>query len=60
MTDKIVYYFLTKYVNVLYAVWDHPFKTSAFFKGGGVKKWPNLTTDSSKKLPKGEGRGKKS
>ena len=28
--------------------------------GGGVKNWPNLPTDSSKKLPTGGGRGKKS
>ena len=30
---------------------DHPFKTSACLRGGGVKNWPNLPTDSSKKLP---------
>ena len=30
---------------------DHPFKTSARLRGGGVKNWPNLPTDSSKKLP---------
>ena len=30
---------------------DHPFKTSPFFRGRGVKNWPNLPTDSSKKLP---------
>ena len=30
---------------------DHPFKTSAFFRGGGVKNLSNLPTDSSKKLP---------
>ena len=30
---------------------DHPFKTSAHLRGGGVKNWPNLPTDSSKKLP---------
>ena len=30
---------------------DHPFKTSAFLKGGGVKNLPNLSTDSTKKLP---------
>ena len=37
-------------------LWDHPFKTSAFLRGEGVKNWPNLTTDSSKKLPaEGEG-----
>ena len=30
---------------------DHPFKTSAFFRGGGgVKNLPNLPTDSRKKL----------
>ena len=39
---------------------DHPFKTSAFFRGGGVKNWPNLPTDNSKKLPTGGGRGQKS
>ena len=32
-------------------VWDHPFKTSALLRGGGVKNLPNLPTDSSKKLP---------
>ena len=32
-------------------LWDHPFKTSALFRGGGVKNLPNLPTDSSKKLP---------
>ena len=26
---------------------DHPFNTSAFLGGGGVKNWPNLPTDSS-------------
>ena len=31
---------------------DHPFKTSACFRGGGVKNLPNLPTDSTKKLPK--------
>ena len=30
---------------------DHPFKTSACFRGGGVKNLPNLPTDSTKKLP---------
>ena len=29
---------------------DHPSKTSAFFRGGGVKNLPNLLMDSSKKL----------
>ena len=33
-----------------YPIWDHPFKTSTFLRGGGVKNWPNLPTDSSKKL----------
>ena len=33
------------------ALRDHPFRTSAFFRGGGVKNLPNLPTDSSKKLP---------
>ena len=32
---------------------DHPFKTSAFFMGGGVKNWQNLPTDSSKKTADG-------
>ena len=30
---------------------DHPFKTSALFRGGGVKNLPNLPMDSSKNLP---------
>ena len=30
---------------------DHPFKTSACLRGGGVKNLPNLPTDSTKKLP---------
>ena len=34
---------------------DHPFKTSACLKGGGVKNWPNLPTDSSKKTADGGG-----
>ena len=35
----------------IFLLWDHPSKTSALFKGGGVKNLPNLPTDSSKKLP---------
>ena len=31
----------------LQAVRDHPFKTSAGTRGGGVKNWPNLPTDST-------------
>ena len=30
---------------------DHPFKTSACLRGGGVKDLPNLPTGSTKKLP---------
>ena len=30
---------------------DHPFKTSACRKGGGVKNLSNFSTDSTKKLP---------
>ena len=26
---------------------DHPFRTSAFFRGRGIKNLPNLPTDSS-------------
>ena len=37
--------------SILLAVRDHPFKTSAFL--GGI--WPNLQTNSSKKLPMGGG-----
>ena len=39
-------------------IWGHPFKTSAFYRGG-VKNWPNLPMDRSKKLPTGGGRGQK-
>ena len=38
---------------------DHPFKTSAFFREGGVKNWSNLPTDSSKILPMEGGGGQK-
>ena len=34
-----------------FSIGDHPFKTSAFFKGGGVKNLPNLPMDSTKKMP---------
>ena len=39
------------YRTPAYNTGDHPFKTSAFFRGEGVKNLPNLPTDSSKKLP---------
>ena len=38
---------------------DHPFKTSVFFRGRGVKNLPNLPTDSSKKTANGRGIGVK-
>ena len=41
---------------------DHPFKTSACLRGGGVKNLPNLPnlpTDSTKKLPTVGGEGSK-
>ena len=38
---------------------DRPFKTSAFFRGGGVKNLPNLPTDSRIKLPTVRGEGSK-
>ena len=38
---------------------DHRFKTSAFFRGEGVKNLPNLPKDSSKKLQTGRGVGVK-
>ena len=38
---------------------DHPLKTSAFLREGGVKNLPNLPTDSSKKLPTVRGVGVK-
>ena len=34
---------------------DHPFKTLACSRGGGVKNLPNLPTDGTKKLPTGGG-----
>ena len=45
--------------RLLILLWDHPFKTSAICRGGGVKNWSNLPTDSSKKLPTEGGRGQK-
>ena len=38
---------------------DQPFKTSAFLRGGGVKNWSNLLTDSCKKLLTERGGGVK-
>ena len=49
-----------KRINANHRIRDHPFKTSACLRGGGVKNWPNLPTDSSKKLPTEGGRGQKS
>ena len=34
-----------------YMIGDHPFKTSACLRGGGVKNLLNWPTDSTKKLP---------
>ena len=51
--DFILQSFLKYYVR------DHSFRTSPFLRGGGVKNWPNLPTDSSKKLPTQGGRGQK-
>jgi hypothetical protein len=42
-----------------YIVRDHPFKTSACLRGGGVKHLPNLPTDSTKKNANGRGVGVK-
>ena len=42
---------ITKTINYTKFFRGHPFKTLAFFKWGGVKNWPNLPMDSSKKLP---------
>ena len=38
-------------VNFVPSVRDHPFKTSACSRGGGVKNLSNLPTDSTKKMP---------
>ena len=40
-----------KICSKLSSVWDHPFKTSACSRGGGVKNLPNLPTGSTKKIP---------
>ena len=39
---------------------DHPFKMSAFSRGGGVINLPNLTTDRTKDCRQQGGRGQKS
>ena len=39
---------MAQYAGFLYR--DHPFKTSALLRGGGVKYLPNLPMDSTKKL----------
>ena len=48
------------YISLIKPTRGHPFKTSAFFRGEGVKTWPNLPTDSNKKLSTEGGRGQKS
>ena len=40
--------FIQLFCNASFPFRDHPFKTSPFFKGGGVKNSQNLQTDSSK------------
>ena len=52
--------FLSRNLRPQLIVWDHPFKTSACPRGGGVINLPNLPTDSSKKLPTVGDRGQKS
>ena len=57
-------YLKIKPIKKVTAFRDHPLKTSAFLGGRGqklakVKNWKNLPTESSKKLPKGRGRGQK-
>ena len=42
-------------MSILIYVRDHPFKTSAFLRGVGVKNWPNLPTNSSKKTATDQG-----
>ena len=41
----------------LRSIRDHPFKTSAYFRGGGIKNWPNLPMDNNKKTADGRGVG---
>ena len=36
-------------INYLTLIRDHPFKASAFLREWGIKNWPKLPTDSSKK-----------
>ena len=43
-------HFLDFRVMISFVLRDHPFKTSACSRGGGVKNLPNLPTDSTKKL----------
>ena len=48
---KVLYQSLVYSLDHLHLQREHPFKTSPFFRGGGVNNLPNLPTDSSKKLP---------
>ena len=50
-SNKMERYIVNFLVTLVTLLRDHPFKTSAFLRGGGVKNLPNLPTDSSKKLP---------
>ena len=51
---------MTTALKVVLLKRDHPFKTSEFFRGGVVKNWSNLQTDSSKKRPTRREEGSKS
>ena len=46
---------IAKFEFLCTSPWDHPFKTSAFFSGGGVKNLPNLPMDISIKNADGGG-----
>ena len=47
-------------LQLVQAAWNHPLKTSIFFRGVGVKSFPNLLTEISKNMPTEGGRGQKS
>ena len=49
--------FLDFRVMISFVLRDHPFKTSACSRGGGVKNLPNLPMDSTIKVKSADGRG---
>ena len=50
--DESTYFSTNRISLIVFHIMDHPFKTSAYFRVGGVKNWPNLPTVGGSKSVK--------